>query len=288
MLRRAGGSRRRRRVRRRDRPLPRPPRRRPPSRRPAGDRARRSLRRRARPGTTSSSRCGGPRSARLADTFRERWEDPSPLDHRNPIRVVLRMLTRQPRHPDPLPPPRPDPAPCGTPRGAGAAHVSGQATALPIRARGERSIARAYLKAIPRARRLIYFEDQYFWSTDAAGALADALRAQPRAAHRRGGAPLPRRGRRGERATPRASVANAPPRRSCRGRRGPRPRVRPRERGRHTDLRARQGLRHRRRVGDGRVRQREPAIVDPRLGAVMCGHRRRARRSRTARPRRPR
>jgi phosphatidylserine/phosphatidylglycerophosphate/cardiolipin synthase-like enzyme len=45
---------------------------------------------------------------------------------------------------------------------------------------GERSVARAYLKAFTRARRLIYFEDQYLWSSDAAEALARALRAHPR------------------------------------------------------------------------------------------------------------
>jgi phosphatidylserine/phosphatidylglycerophosphate/cardiolipin synthase-like enzyme len=51
--------------------------------------------------------------------------------------------------------------------------------AFPFAPDGERSIARAYLKAFPRARRLVYFEDQYLWSTDAASALADALRARP-------------------------------------------------------------------------------------------------------------
>jgi phosphatidylserine/phosphatidylglycerophosphate/cardiolipin synthase-like enzyme len=44
---------------------------------------------------------------------------------------------------------------------------------------GERSVARAYLKALGRARRLVYLEDQYFWSERAAHALADALRANP-------------------------------------------------------------------------------------------------------------
>ncbi len=44
---------------------------------------------------------------------------------------------------------------------------------------GERSVARAYLKALRRARRLVYLEDQYFWSETAARALADALKAHP-------------------------------------------------------------------------------------------------------------
>jgi Phosphatidylserine/phosphatidylglycerophosphate/cardiolipin synthases and related enzymes len=49
----------------------------------------------------------------------------------------------------------------------------------PFAANGERSIARAYLKAIARARSLVYLEDQYLWSVDAAHALADALRKHP-------------------------------------------------------------------------------------------------------------
>ena len=41
---------------------------------------------------------------------------------------------------------------------------------------GERSVARGYGKAIRRARRLIYLEDQYLWSTEVAELFADALR----------------------------------------------------------------------------------------------------------------
>jgi phosphatidylserine/phosphatidylglycerophosphate/cardiolipin synthase-like enzyme len=45
--------------------------------------------------------------------------------------------------------------------------------------KGERSIARVYIKAFRRARRLIYVEDQYFWSHEAARQLGRALRQQP-------------------------------------------------------------------------------------------------------------
>ena len=40
--------------------------------------------------------------------------------------------------------------------------------AIPFAPEGERSIARAYLKAFRRARRLVYLEDQYLWSQEAA------------------------------------------------------------------------------------------------------------------------
>src|SRR4029450_1684198 len=49
----------------------------------------------------------------------------------------------------------------------------------PFAPEGERSIARAYLKAIGRARSLVYVEDQYLWSREVAGVLADALRRAP-------------------------------------------------------------------------------------------------------------
>ncbi len=49
----------------------------------------------------------------------------------------------------------------------------------PFAPTGERSIARAYTHAFARARRLVYIEDQYFWSDVVADALAGALRREP-------------------------------------------------------------------------------------------------------------
>ena len=134
----------------------------------------------------------GPAVAAIADTFRERWEDPHPLDHHNPWRRAVRKVTRQPRHPDPLPPRRAEPAPCGPHAVQVLRTYPAKHPAYPFAPEGERSIARAYLKALPRARRLVYLEDQYFWSERAAQALADALPRPIRAARRRGRAPVPR------------------------------------------------------------------------------------------------
>jgi phosphatidylserine/phosphatidylglycerophosphate/cardiolipin synthase-like enzyme len=121
----------------------------------------------------------GPAVAAIADTFRERWEDPHPLDHHNPLRRVVRKLTRQPRHADPLPPRRAEPASCGPHAVQVLRTYPAKTPAYPFAPEGERSVARAYLKALRRARRLVYLEDQYFWSERAAEALADALREHP-------------------------------------------------------------------------------------------------------------
>jgi phosphatidylserine/phosphatidylglycerophosphate/cardiolipin synthase-like enzyme len=119
----------------------------------------------------------GPVVAAIADTFRERWEDPHPLDHHNPLRRVVRQVTGQPRHPDPMPPRRGEPAPCGPHAVQVLRTYPAKTPRYPFAPEGERSVARAYLKALRRARRLVYLEDQYFWSERAARALADALRA---------------------------------------------------------------------------------------------------------------
>jgi phosphatidylserine/phosphatidylglycerophosphate/cardiolipin synthase-like enzyme len=121
----------------------------------------------------------GPAVGDLAHSFRERWSDPTPFDHRNPARLALRRLTRQPRRPDPLPPVRPDPPPAGTVAVQVLRTYPAKRPPFPFAPAGERSIGRAYRKALRRARHLVYFEDQYLWSSHAAAALADALRARP-------------------------------------------------------------------------------------------------------------
>jgi phosphatidylserine/phosphatidylglycerophosphate/cardiolipin synthase-like enzyme len=121
----------------------------------------------------------GPAVGDLAHSFRERWSDPTAFDHRNPVRIALRKLTRQPRRPDPLPPVRPDPPTAGSAAVQVLRTYPAKRPPFPFAPHGERSIGRAYRKAIGRAQRLIYLEDQYLWSSHAAETLAAALRRSP-------------------------------------------------------------------------------------------------------------
>jgi phosphatidylserine/phosphatidylglycerophosphate/cardiolipin synthase-like enzyme len=121
----------------------------------------------------------GPAVGDLWVTFRERWEDPTPLDHRNPWRARLTRRVGQPRHPSPLPELPHDPGPAGPHAVQVLRTYPAKRPRLPFAPAGERSIARAYHKVLWRARRLVYLEDQYLWSEDIARALADALRRSP-------------------------------------------------------------------------------------------------------------
>src|SRR6185436_1863550 len=49
----------------------------------------------------------------------------------------------------------------------------------PFAPEGERSVARAYAKALGRARLLVYLEDQFVWSREVAEVFASALDTQP-------------------------------------------------------------------------------------------------------------
>jgi phosphatidylserine/phosphatidylglycerophosphate/cardiolipin synthase-like enzyme len=118
----------------------------------------------------------GPAVGDLDRTFRERWEDPTPLDHSNALRALVSRAASRERRAEPLPDAPDDPPACGT-------HAVQVLRTYPARRprydfapAGERSVARAFAKAVRRARRLVYIEDQYFWSVDAAEVLARALR----------------------------------------------------------------------------------------------------------------
>jgi phosphatidylserine/phosphatidylglycerophosphate/cardiolipin synthase-like enzyme len=121
----------------------------------------------------------GPAVGVLDTVFRERWEDPTSADSDHPFAWIRDWLHGARLDPGPLPPQFPPPAECGP-------HLVQTLRTYPaIRPRydfapdGERSVARGYSKAIKRARRLIYLEDQYMWSSQVARLFADALQGNP-------------------------------------------------------------------------------------------------------------
>jgi len=121
----------------------------------------------------------GPTVAELDLTFRERWEDPTPLNQSGRLRALLSRAMSRDRVTRPLP------GPLGVPPTQGG-HVVQVLRTYPSRRPkysfapdGERSVARAFAKAITRARTVIYIEDQYFWSVEIARLLAEVLHQQP-------------------------------------------------------------------------------------------------------------
>jgi phosphatidylserine/phosphatidylglycerophosphate/cardiolipin synthase-like enzyme len=123
----------------------------------------------------------GPAVHDLEHTFRERWYGSSVLDVPSP----LRQLYDRAYHMGAMTS-RPLPEPAGDDRARRGPHAVQVLRTYPARLRrypfaprGERSIARAYLKAFARARRLVYLEDQYLWSRAVAEVIASALRDQP-------------------------------------------------------------------------------------------------------------
>ncbi len=120
----------------------------------------------------------GPAVADLEFSFRERWEDPGRLS-RDPLGIIHDALGHTRRKAGPLPPMRPDPAPCGSHAVQVLRTYGRRRHGYPFAPEGERSIARGLGKAIHRARRLIYLEDQFLWSKEVAAVLAGALTATP-------------------------------------------------------------------------------------------------------------
>lgn len=121
----------------------------------------------------------GPVVGVLDTVFRERWDDPTNSDSNHPIAWIRDRLHGEVLDPGPLPPQLPPPPECGP------VVVQTLRTYPAIRPpydfapSGERSVARGYSKAISRARRLVYLEDQYMWSADVARLFADALTSNP-------------------------------------------------------------------------------------------------------------
>jgi phosphatidylserine/phosphatidylglycerophosphate/cardiolipin synthase-like enzyme len=122
----------------------------------------------------------GPAVGQLLETFRERWNDPTPVEHRSsPIGRLRIRLARERTVPRPLEPMGRAPSGCGTHAVQVLRTYPARRPAYPFAPQGERTIARFYRKAFSRARSLLYIEDQYFWSRDVGSALADALRRSP-------------------------------------------------------------------------------------------------------------
>jgi phosphatidylserine/phosphatidylglycerophosphate/cardiolipin synthase-like enzyme len=130
----------------------------------------------------------GPAVGDVETVFRERWNDPTELS-RHPGRRLRDMLDRRKSKPGRLPRRMPDPPPDPEPAAeddAQSQHVQilrtyprRRGAPYPFAPRGERSIARGYLKALKRARHLIYVEDQYLWSAEVVHPFAQALRDNP-------------------------------------------------------------------------------------------------------------
>lgn len=121
----------------------------------------------------------GPAVQDVEDTFRERWEDPAALS-RLPWHVVSDFVRRHRREPTQLPASLPTPSDEGTCSVQLLRTYPRRRPVYPFARDGERSAARAYAKALGRAERLIYIEDQYLWSVDVARVFARALRRSPR------------------------------------------------------------------------------------------------------------
>ncbi len=122
----------------------------------------------------------GPAVHDVESVFRERWEDPTPLSQA-PWRRLADRIRRLDTSPDPLPEQRSAPPEAGP-------HVVQllrtypnlrHGRDYPFARGGERSVARGYSKAVARAERIVYVEDQYFWGHDVAEVFAPTLRDHP-------------------------------------------------------------------------------------------------------------
>ncbi len=120
----------------------------------------------------------GPAVHDVETVFRERWEDPTTL-RRSPIILIRDRLRGLDISPDPLPEQQPPPPPV-----EGGTHVVQLLRTYPnlrhgrdydFARGGERSVARGYTKAVERARRLVYVEDQYMWGSHVGNVFTEAL-----------------------------------------------------------------------------------------------------------------
>ena len=120
----------------------------------------------------------GPAVDDVEHCFRERWQDAT-TDPRGPFsRLRRRFSTARPSVRE-LPGKLPPPPPAG-PHSVQLLRTYPRKHPPYLFAEdGERSVARGYAKALRRARRLVYVEDQFLWSPMVAEAFASALRREP-------------------------------------------------------------------------------------------------------------
>jgi len=122
----------------------------------------------------------GPAVADVETVFRERWEDPTPLA-RSPIRKAVDLWRHHDTSPDGLEEQWPPPPEAGphTVQLLRTYPDLRHGRDYPFAEGGERSVARGYTKALERAERVIYVEDQYFWGHGVAEPFESALVASP-------------------------------------------------------------------------------------------------------------
>jgi phosphatidylserine/phosphatidylglycerophosphate/cardiolipin synthase-like enzyme len=122
----------------------------------------------------------GPAVYDVETVFRERWEDPTPLA-RSPIRKAVDLWRHDDTSPDGLPEQWPPPPEAGphTVQLLRTYPDLRHGRDYPFARGGERSVARGYSKAIARAERVVYVEDQYFWGHDVAEPFEAALAEHP-------------------------------------------------------------------------------------------------------------
>ncbi|HXD81156.1 MAG TPA: phospholipase D-like domain-containing protein [Candidatus Acidoferrum sp.] len=120
----------------------------------------------------------GPAVGDLEFCFRERWDDRSRLS-RDPLGIFHDLMRHTYRRASVLPPTPPDPVRAGSQAVQVLRTYARRHGGYPFAPQGERSVARGFRKAISRARRLVYIEDQFLWSPEVAKIFAEALTASP-------------------------------------------------------------------------------------------------------------
>lgn len=125
-------------------------------------------------------RIRGPAVAAFDTSFRERWTDRAGVDTNSPLAWLVDKVRRADLSAGELPDQPPPPPAAGLCAVQVLRTYPDGRRVYDFAPHGERSVARGYTKALRRARRLVYLEDQYLWSKQVADLFATALRDNPR------------------------------------------------------------------------------------------------------------